>query len=154
MGHIGEIMEKTIELEKIHNAILGARAEIEQMEEFLKSNFSDWLGKTEEELYEAYEREYWINRLSHQIMIDLQTFGRIQAGNFNFLTQLKPEDRKKALALGLEKNNEYLKLIDETNQKHMGHQFVDDAMIKKLAHDFIDNTDVKKIANDFNEKLN
>lgn len=83
---------------------------IDLLKEFLESDESktedgrslvEVLDTPEEDLYEA---EYWTARLAKQAAMDMQSYGKVMAGNMEAITMLPPDQQTEILSIATEYN--------------------------------------------------
>ncbi len=102
-----ELQQKRNQFERAKGYMVGALKEIQDYLHLAKTKYEDFWGKSEDEWVKDGERDYWLERLSGQIAVDLLTYGRVQAGNLNVLLQAPKELRADILRLGLAKQRDY-----------------------------------------------
>lgn len=92
-----EIAEIETAMRNNERVVTGCLKEVVDMMAIAEKDFSDYQGKTEEQI-EADEYDYWVCRLGQQISVDIMTTGRAQPGNLTALLSL-PEDRQEQVLL-------------------------------------------------------
>jgi hypothetical protein len=124
-----EVARKRRHLERGASLMVGALKEISDMTTIARNEFKDFFGKTEEELAKTHERDYWKDRLSRQLAVDLITFGKIQAGNLEVLLQLPEAKREEIMKAAIPRVEAQLQLaVKVENQLKVAHK------VKEIGH--------------------
>src|SRR3990172_468615 len=107
-----ELAHMDLQAKDTELAMLGALKECINFTEMIDNEYSDLKVLSEEDAL-LFEKNYWQDRLSRQIEIDMITSGRIGAGNLSVLSNMPKEDQETILIKAIQKTEEF-KLLDAT----------------------------------------
>lgn len=111
-----EVERLRFELAVIRNGMIGAAKELFELVALAEREFSDLIGVEEDVLYLAHEREYWVQRLSHQAHLDICATGRVSAGNLDAIMKLPLDAQRECLLLSVKKVEAFKRLSGEVDK--------------------------------------
>jgi hypothetical protein len=127
-----QIGQKKNQLAHINSLMIGAFKEVSDYLALAENEYPEFWGKSEDELVAAHEEDYWNQRLSRQIAVDLMTFGRIQAGNITCLLQLGEKQKTRILMMALSKSDQHTGIANRAEKVYQD-AVADKVMSKKLV---------------------